>query len=162
MIDRTTHRPATDADGDFLRTMMAEAVNWRESPDFDGSILRKPELAHYLDGWKRPTDFGIVAERRGQPVGAAWARHFSSADPGYGYLDDGTPEVSIAVSAASRGEGLGAALLEALIDEARHRDLPAMSLSVEDGNRARGLYKKYGFTVVGRAGNSDTMVLVLA
>ncbi len=162
MINRTTYRPATDADVDFLRTMVAEAVNWRESPDFDSSILESPELAHYVDDWKRVSDFGIVAERQGRPAGAAWARLFSAADPGYGYVADNIPEVSLAVSSGSRGEGLGTALLEALISEARRRGLPAISLSVEDGNRARGLYERYAFAVVGREGNSDTMMLGLA
>ena len=53
MIDRTTYRPATDADVDFLRTIVAEAVNWRESPDFDSSILESPELAHCVDDGQR-------------------------------------------------------------------------------------------------------------
>ena len=42
------------------------------------------------------------------------------------------------------------------------RDLTGLSLSVEDGNdRARALYESYGFVVVGREGNSDTMLLAL-
>jgi len=53
VIDRTTYRLATDADVDFLRAMVAEAVNWRKSPDFDSSILESPELAHYVDDWQR-------------------------------------------------------------------------------------------------------------
>ena len=161
-MNATSYRPATAADGEFLRTMMAEAVNWRASPNFDHSILVSPELAHYLDGWKRDTDFGVVAESQGEPVGAVWARFFNSSDPGYGYVADDIPEVSLAVSANSRGQGLGTALLEALINEARSLSLAAISLSVEDGNRARGLYERCGFSVVGREGNSDTMMLGLA
>lgn len=162
MMSCTTYRPATDADGDFLRTMMTEAVNWRVSADFDSSILESPELAHYVEGWQRETDFGVVAERQGQPAGAAWARLFSSDDPGYGFVADNIPELSLAVSADSRGEGLGTALLEALISEARRRGLPAISLSVEDGNHARVLYERHAFAVLGREGNSDTMLLRLA
>jgi hypothetical protein len=41
------------------------------------------------------------------------------------------------------------------------RGLPGISLSVEDGNRARSLYSRLGFQVVGRSGNSDTMLLRL-
>jgi hypothetical protein len=37
----------------------------------------------------------------------------------------------------------------------------AISLSVEDGNRARQLYLAAGFTTVGRSGTSETMVLDL-
>ncbi len=162
MNNRVTLRPATAEDVEFLRSMMEEAVNWRGGPDFDSSILERPELAHYVAEWKRVTDFGFVAEVCGQPAGAGWARLFGSSDPGYGYVADNIPELSLAVGVGSRGQGLGTALLEALMDEARRRGLPAISLSVEDGNRARGLYEGHGFAVVGRVGNSDTMVLSLA
>ncbi|MDF2575580.1 MAG: family N-acetyltransferase, partial [Agromyces sp.] len=46
-------------------------------------------------------------------------------------------------------------------DEARRRGLVGISLSVEDGNRARHLYERAGFRVVGRNGNADTMLLEL-
>jgi ribosomal protein S18 acetylase RimI-like enzyme len=36
-----------------------------------------------------------------------------------------------------------------------------VSLSVEDGNRARRLYERAGFVVVGRSGTSDTMLVHL-
>jgi GNAT superfamily N-acetyltransferase len=52
-------------------------------------------------------------------------------------------------------------VLEHLIDDARARGRKAISLGVEDGNRARHLYERAGFTVVGRNGGSDTMLLKL-
>ena len=62
----------------------------------------------------------------------------------------------------SRGRGVGTALLAAAVEEAWRRGLPALSLSVEDGNPARRLYERCGFTVVGRSGDSDTMLLDLS
>lgn len=38
-------------------------------------------------------------------------------------------------------------------------ETPAISLSVEDGNRARVLYERLGFVKVGRNGGSDTLLL---
>jgi L-amino acid N-acyltransferase YncA len=68
----------------------------------------------------------------------------------------------MAVDFEARGQGGGSLLLGALIENARARGIRALSLSVEDGNAAaRSLYERAGFTVVGRAGNSDTMVLAL-
>jgi ribosomal protein S18 acetylase RimI-like enzyme len=52
-------------------------------------------------------------------------------------------------------------LLSTVIDQARHRGLRAISLSVEDGNRARALYARAGFLPIGRNGRSDTLLLTL-
>ena len=52
-------------------------------------------------------------------------------------------------------------MLDAVVAEAQRRALPGISLSVEDGNRARHLYERAGFRVVGRNGGSDTMLLRL-
>jgi len=45
--------------------------------------------------------------------------------------------------------------------EVAARSIPAISLSVEDGNRARALYERLGFRTVGRNGGSDTLLLEL-
>ncbi len=45
--------------------------------------------------------------------------------------------------------------------QARTHGCTAVSLSVEDENPARALYRRCGFVVVGRNGNSDTMRLDL-
>jgi ribosomal protein S18 acetylase RimI-like enzyme len=82
-------------------------------------------------------------------------------DPGYGFVAADVPEITIAIRAAHRGRGLGGALLDAVLTQARERGLRAVSLSVEDGNRARRLYERAGFVVVGRSGTSDTMLLDL-
>jgi ribosomal protein S18 acetylase RimI-like enzyme len=71
------------------------------------------------------------------------------------------PEASIGVAPAWRGQGIGTALLDELIVRARAHGLRGISLSVEDGNRARVLYERAGFRVVGREGNSDVMLLTL-
>jgi ribosomal protein S18 acetylase RimI-like enzyme len=76
-------------------------------------------------------------------------------------LADDIPEVTIGVAPAHRGRGVGSALLAALIEQARVRGHQAISLSVEDGNRARLLYERAGFTAVGRNGDSNTMCLRL-
>ncbi len=51
--------------------------------------------------------------------------------------------------------------MEGLIALASARGLRAISLSVEDGNRARVLYERLGFRKVGRNGGSDTLLLGL-
>ena len=71
------------------------------------------------------------------------------------------PELTIGVLAGHRGSGSGTSLMEELIVQGSSRGLRAISLSVEDGNRARLLYERLGFLKVGRNGGSDTLLLEL-
>ncbi len=109
-------RPARCADAAFLTEMLVEAAFWRPGGPRGRveDVLGRPELAHYVAGWSRPGDLGVVAEA-GHPVGAAWLRYFLADDPGYGFVDAGTPEVALGVVPAWRGRGVGGALLDALI-----------------------------------------------
>ena len=69
-------------------------------------------------------------------------------DPGYGFVDEGTPEVSLGVRAEARGRGVGTSLLTALVREAGRRGLAALSLSIEPDNPAVRLYERLGFQIV--------------
>jgi ribosomal protein S18 acetylase RimI-like enzyme len=79
-------------------------------------------------------------------------------DPGYGYVGEDVPEVAMAVDPAWRGRGVGTMLLDGLIAAAARRGLRMLSLSVDRDNPAGCLYARSGFSTVGRAGNSLTMV----
>jgi len=135
-------------------------VNW-SGPRFTvDQVLRTPALVRYFEPWRGERDFGVVVEASPEgPVGVAWARYFTASDPGYGFVDEAIPEVSVWVAEARRGAGLGTRLLEALIQEARSRDLPGLSLSVESGNPVRGLYERVGFEQAGSDFDSGTLVL---
>lgn len=156
-----TLRIATASDRDFLEQMLAVAADWRElTPRPVSEVLAAPEFAHYIDGWPAPGDFGLVAEEDA-PVGAAWWRHFSAADPGYGFVDEDTPEISVGLLPEARGVGTGTFLLEALISAAQRHAIPRLSLSVEVDNPAHQLYRRLGFNDVDTVGGSVTMVLAL-
>jgi ribosomal protein S18 acetylase RimI-like enzyme len=90
-------------------------------------------------------------------VGAAWYRTFSAARAGYGFLDEGTPEISIAVEPEQRGRGVGAALLRALCRQAKRDGIHALSLSVERDNPALRLYVRIGFVEVEGTADACTM-----
>ena len=98
----------------------------------------------------------------GFPVGAAWYRVFRAAEPGYGYVDEQTPELAIAVVPSKRGHGIGEELLQALLVKARAAGYERLSLSVEPGNPARKLYERHGFEVVDEGAEAWTMVASLA
>ena len=120
-----------------------------------------PELARYVEGFGRPGDFGVVAHDEGRPLGAAWCRLFPRDAPGYGFVDETTPELSIAVFAGQRGRGIGTALVEALKREAENRRFLRLSLSVEHDNPAAALYRRQGFQQVGSSQGASTLLLNL-
>ena len=94
-------------------------------------------------------------------MGAAWLRFLPERDPGYGFVDAATPELSMGVVRSSRGRGVGTGLLAALIASVREHALGALSLSVEPDNHARRLYERSGFRQVGMVDGSLTMLLRL-
>lgn len=156
-------RPLGAHDQGVLRAMLYEAACWRPSgprPPVD-ETLGRPELRVYHAGWGRPGDRGIVAEVEGHPVGASWSRIFTADDHGYGFVDEATPELTLAVAESHRRLGIGRTLLSALLVQARLDHVTAISLSVEHDNPARRLYELSGFTPVGEVGGAATMLLDL-
>jgi ribosomal protein S18 acetylase RimI-like enzyme len=159
-------RPATAADRSFLTAMLAEAASWEREPGEPPyplvDLLGVPEIADYIQGWGRPGDFGAVAEVAGEPVGACWGRRFTPEHPGYGFIAEAVPGLSIGIVPAHRERGVGRSLLTAVIDDARRQAVPALSLSVSERNlRARRLYERAGFVVVETEGDGLTMRLDL-
>lgn len=157
-------RQSGSEDERFLWEMLYEAVYW--GPEESGAkpssekLLAEPELRHYLADWGREGDLAVIAQddREGCRVGAAWYRLFPSSDPGYGFVDDATPDIVIAVSPDWRGIGVGGALLRALIEAARSNGFEALSLSVQKNNKAAvALYEKNGF--FGLEDNRDDWVM---
>ena len=155
-------RPAGPGDSAFLAEMLVAAAFWRaDGPTGSvGDVMARPELAHYIAGWPQPGDRGVIAEA-GCPVGAAWLRFLPASDPGYGFVDADTPEVSVGVVPHWRHQGVGTLLLSALLGQARDAGLTTLSLSVEADNDALRLYARLGFQKVGAAGGSLTMLLTL-
>ena len=152
-------RPAGVEDFTFLATMLGEAAVWRPdkpTPTAD-QVLTDPRYAMYLAGWPRRGDYGLVAEQGG-PVGAAWYRTYTEMSHGYGFVAEDVPELSIAVIASRRHEGIGRRLLIDLIEASVAQRHPALSLSVNGDNPARGLYEAVGFQPVEEHGSSWTMI----
>ena len=151
-------RPATKDDDAFLKTMMYEAARW--NPDWPrepmAEVLDEPILRRYHEDWGRPGDGGMVAEIDGEPVGAAWYRLFTADAPGYGFVDERTPELSIAVAPLHRRKGIGGTLLRAAMVNAREEGYQTLSLSVAVHNRSRMLYQRVGFEKVGEEGDRWT------
>ena len=134
----------------FMRDMLRHAYA-------NASLVDDLPVSRYVDRWGRRGDTAVVGLEGSTPVGAAWFRFYSAREPGFGFLDEETPELTIAVVPSRRHHGYGSQLLSALLEKARAAAYPAISLSVEDGNPAIGLYEKFGFRERGRDGGTITM-----
>lgn len=153
-------RPAEAGDFTFLATMLGEAAVWRPdrpTPTAE-QVLADPRYEMYLAGWPRQGDYGLIAEQDG-PVGAAWYRSYTEAKHGYGFVTDDVPELSIAVIASRRHEGVGRQLLVDLIEASQAQGWAALSLSVNHANPARGLYESVGFQPHGKARESSLTMI---
>ena len=146
-------RPAGEQDVRFLRDMLRHAYFWRIDESAELPVAR------YVTGWGREGDSGFIAIDDLQPVGAAWYRLFPRREPGFGFVDERTPELTVAVVPSRRGKGIGHELMEALLAEARREGYDALSLSAPQG--ATALYERYGFRSVGDDGEAVTMRVAL-
>jgi GNAT superfamily N-acetyltransferase len=143
-------RPVDQQDTRFLRDLLRHAYHWRMAQDPDLPVFR------YVQNWGRRGDAGVVAFDGPNAYGAAWYRLFPATAPGFAFVDEGTPELTIAVVPSHRGHGTGGELLEALLAQARSEGFSRLSLSAEPGQT--GFYEKHGFHELGREERTVTMV----
>jgi GNAT superfamily N-acetyltransferase len=143
-------RDADLQDMRFLRDMLRHAYHWRIAQDPDLPVFR------YVQNWGRRGDAGVVAFEGPNIYGAAWYRLFPADAPGFGFVDEETPELTIAVVPSHRGHGTGGELLEALLARARSDGFPRVSLSAEPGQT--GFYEKHGFHELRPEDGTVTMV----
>ena len=155
-----TIRPLTPEDQPILWKMLYYAIHVPE----DGTppereIVHHPALAKYVRDWGGASDLGFAAVKKEtqQPVGVAWTRLLAGENRGFAYVSDTVPQLSIAVLPGHRGQGIGTALLARLLQAAgtRHLDI---SLSVQSGNPALRLYRRFGFETVRTSGQSLVMI----
>jgi ribosomal protein S18 acetylase RimI-like enzyme len=159
----TTIRAGTSSDLPFLEAMLYEAFFWNAQslrpPMLEAARL--PEYSSLLADWGRPGDVARIAEHSGRPVGAAWFRLWSPELHSYGFVDEKTPELALAVQPSFRSQGIGRSLLRAAIAAAASAGHEGISLSVDPANLARRLYESAGFVKVGDVDTSWTMLLRL-
>jgi len=124
-------RPMTRADLDLVldleRALFGEEAWSREM--LLGELRQQPASRHYLVA----DDDGAIAGYAGL-LGAGWQGDV----------------LTLAVAAGRWGQGIGSALLEALLAEAATRGCTEVFLEVRTDNiRAQRLYRRYGFAEIG-------------
>jgi ribosomal protein S18 acetylase RimI-like enzyme len=147
-----------DTDETFLWEMLYQALYLPEGQAaLSREVVYSPELARYVQGWGRDSDDGFMAidPLTEKAVGAVWLRLLIGENKGYGYVNDKTPELGIAIFPEYRGQGIGTQLLTHLLESSCGRS--SISLSVSVNNPAVRLYERFGFEVVSRSGESLLM-----
>ena len=103
---------------------------------------------YYLENWSEDKG-GFIAWRGRIPAGGVWLNWGTDEFHGFGHVEEGIPELALAVENRFQGEGIGTALLEAATELARQMGAPGISLSVAAENeRAHRLYLHLGFEQV--------------
>ena len=139
-------RALDTADRPQLRFATAANMNWQGVERFTfKDVDQAPELRHYFDLTPARGDFGYIAENDGLVIGAVWLLFFTMEDKGFGFVAEGVPELSISVWPGYTGQGVGEQLMRRAIEEAAARNIAQVSLSVEEGNPAVELYRRWGF-----------------
>lgn len=150
-------------DQSFLWDMLYEAIYVPHgAPRLPREILDEPGISRYAQNWGQENDVGFVATDIDNlaKVGAAWLRLLTGSNRGYGYVNDCTPELSLAVKPAYRGRGVGSALMRRTLEEAEQR-YEAISLSVSSHNPAVRLYRRFGFRILCEVDGTFTMLKIL-
>lgn len=140
-------RTITPADGPLVRAVYASTrdaemavVPWDDAQKQQFLDMQYRAQAHHYETNNPNADYDLVL-LDGEPIGRL-------------YVDRTTEQIhllDIALFAPFRSHGIGTALIEGLMDEARRERRP-LRCHVEKFNRAWNLYKRMGFQPIADAG----------
>jgi ribosomal protein S18 acetylase RimI-like enzyme len=143
---------------DFFMDMHYESIYILEGKPSKHELLNAPNIKKYSEDWGRKGDRALVALIDEKPIGAVWYRLFDETNKGYGYVDNKTPELGIAILPDFKQKGIGTILMKEIIQQARNDGYKTLSLSVDpDNHTAVRLYEKLGFDYFGMSGTSWIM-----
>jgi GNAT superfamily N-acetyltransferase len=135
-------RPLTRQDEPILWEMLYYGLSsaGRNEP-LSRDVVRRPEIARYVEGWGRIGDTGFVAhdKKNRALLGAVWLRRPTDKSAA-------SPELALAVKPEHRRHGIGTALLTQLVRA--NPDHSTISVSFVAGKPVLRLYERFGFKVV--------------
>lgn len=143
-----------------MKDMLYESIYIPENVKNKEELLNSPSIKKYYEEWGRKGDTALIAiDENNQAVGAVWYRLFDESNKGYGYVDNRTPELGIAVTKEARGLGIGTLLMKQIIKQALEDGYKSLSLSVDPENTsAVYIYRQLGFIDYNVSGTSITMI----
>lgn len=135
-------RPQLAADEDAVWSVLEAVVRSGEAFVNEPDASREQVLA----SWRVPDDGNFVAALDGRIVSAFYVKANSTGLSGH------IANASFAVDPAARGHGVGRAVGEFALEEARRRGFEAMQFNavVSSNEGAIALWESLGFEVVGR------------
>lgn len=143
-----TMRPGEEK---YLEEMLFEAIYLPEllKKQLSRDILLHPDLTVYYERWGLKGDIAFVAEHTvtNELLACAWGRLFKTDRKGFGFVNENTPEISLAVSPGYKNKGIGTKLLRIILKEYHEAGFKNVSLSVSRQNPCVDLYKREGFTL---------------
>ena len=159
-------RAITSDDIPFLWEMLYYAARMSEDGATSSDAAKDdPHLDIYVRDWGKRGDQGVIAfdPQTSRNLGAVWLRLLTEDKSHYGYYDDETPELAIAVLPEMIGQGIGSALMSHLIREVKGQ-ISAIVLTVRSDNPAKKLYERFGFVVIdevtNRVGTTSSKMLL--
>ena len=140
--------------------MLYESIYIPENLKNKEELLSSPSIKKYYEEWGRKGDTALIAiDKNNGAVGAVWYRLFDESNNGYGFVDNRTPELGIAVTQEVRGLGIGTLLMKKIIQHASEDGYKSLSLSVDPENTsAVYIYRQLGFIDYNVSGTSITMI----
>lgn len=159
-------REAGAEDAEFLLdVLMAEANRDTDQPLSRRQLLRDRTLSHYVAGWGREDDIGLIAvDTAGPnglqiPVGAAWLRFFSPKLPGRAFIDETVPELTVGVTSPHKNRGIELALIRELTQRARAQGVRRISVTSGTSHPCREIFELAGFVHARHADEGEILVL---
>ena len=143
----------------FLEEMLYEALFVPPGqPKFPKSIIENPDIKKYIENWnQQEDDLAIIGVKNDELIGAIWGRKFKKEKKGYGFIDEHTPEISMAVRLEYRNQGIGTSLINQIENRYLEIGISKLSLSVDKLNPAKNLYERCGYTLFEEQETAITM-----
>ena len=146
-LDGVTLRPRRDDDRDFLHTLYAgtrtremEIVPWSDDEKRSFLTMQFDAQTRHYDEFYADAEFLIVETADG-PIGRLYVQR----------RDDEIRVVDIALLPEARGRGIGGALMQKVLEEARELNVPCR-VHVEADNPAMRFYRRLGFREIDENG----------
>ncbi|MBF9018814.1 MULTISPECIES: bifunctional helix-turn-helix transcriptional regulator/GNAT family N-acetyltransferase [unclassified Oceanispirochaeta] len=164
MENKITFRVADSEDIHYLKEMLFEAVYWRSikqgnAPNFEEGLKAEGVMNSLIDWGKRKQDLGLIALNGSNQIGAAWIRYYQKSNSIRGFIEDSVPVLVIGIKNEYRNKGIGTEILNLLIEKAKGKCINSISLMVSEDNEAYKLYRKVGFELKEKHGDSLLMIM---
>ena len=153
-------RPILTSEYSLLEDFLYNAIFVPPGVDYPPrEVIFEKEIFVYIKDFGGRDDCGVVAEKDGKLIGAAWTRII----PAYGHIDNHIPKLAISVVPEYRGRGVGAMMMIYLFNLLRERGYKRTSLSVQKDNPAVRFYKRLGYKItdekLDHAGHEDYIMI---